>query len=378
METLQFTKDTFEPHKIQRFTFDKVIFEDLREEIFNGQRIMTVNAVMINTRTRPVMNGIYFTPHRLDESVPFWENRGVFMGHPAERQMVGGFIMNSQFTEGKLTSLVNLNERIIKSTDYASILQNIRKGEPVEGSMGIYANLDFYEGTVGEIEPKHPMANMEFGAVISGAIEPDHYAIIKYGRGACGNEDGCGLQPREQSNNKLILLPTSGDRDNKVMSALNSFMSKVKELCNDNTEEEDMTKSVIKDGVAYWQVEGQLIPIHNQECSCGGNTEEQKEESTDKETTAPDKEAEDSKEAETSTKEAPDNKAEFTALEKRVSNIENSIKDLPQDIANQVFNKLNTRNVNFKSTPESTTSEGKVTKSGGYDFMGGGKKEATK
>ena len=378
METLNFTKDTFEPHKIQRFNLTDVVFEDLREETFNGQKIMTVNAVMINTRTRPVMNGIYFTPHRLEESVPFWENRGVFMGHPDERQVLPGFIMNSEYKDGKLTSLVNLNERIVKSTDYAIILQKIRQGDSVEGSMGIYTSLDFFEGKVGDIEPKHPQADMEFGAVINGQINPDHYAIIQYGVGACGNKDGCGLQPKEQSNNKLILLP-SGNRDNKVMSALNSFMIKVKELCNDNTEEDDMTKSVIKNGIAYWQVEDQLIPIQNQECSCGGNTEEQKEESADKETNAPNKEADVSKETETpKTETAPDNKAEFTALEKRVSNIESSIKDLPQDIANQVFNKINTRNVNFKSTPDSNTPEGKVTKSGGYDFMGGNKKEATK
>jgi len=187
-----------------------------------------VPVIMMVPGVRNGSNGpMLHTAEGLSAIASQWNSIPVVIGHPQnnEGQYVAvnstevpkvGVISNSRWEDNKLKADVTFTASTLSTTD-AVCYQLITAGQPIDISIGAFATetkqVGVYEGEA-------------YAGVTTGYI-PDHLAILPNEKGACSNEDGCGVRVNQLQTKK-------GD---------------------DNMELKDQVQALYKEGLGVYQLQ---------------------------------------------------------------------------------------------------------------------------
>lgn len=181
----------------------------VRYEELEGRRHAVVPVVMIKEGILEGSQGpVYYAAGPLKRSTPLWDGVPVVVYHPESGKASArapdvynaskiGTVFNTKFVKG---SKSRLEAEAWIDVDRAEavdprILESVRRGEPVEVSTGLTAELDGESGA----------AALE--------IYPDHLAILPDRLGACSVGCGCGLMA---IGNAAVFPPDDEDDDEEA------------------------------------------------------------------------------------------------------------------------------------------------------------------
>lgn len=138
---------------------------------------------------------LYYPSAEVGRNVSAWNGRPLTIGHPTnpktgERMSAGGnsvaaigHVRNASFHNGRLTAEGWFDLGATKAAD-ADVYKRLLQGERLEVSTGLF--------TDNEDRPVKTADGWEFRAIARN-YRPDHVAILPDQRGACSNDDGCGV-----------------------------------------------------------------------------------------------------------------------------------------------------------------------------------------
>jgi len=161
-----------------------------------GEKHLVVPVVMMVEGVHNGSHGpLYHPAEELGKFPESWNGIPVIVRHPQKDgvyvsanspdivdDQVIGRVYNTKFEDGKLKAEVWINEHKA-SLVYPEILSCLRKGQPIDVSVGVF--------TEDELTPGEWNGEQYIG--IAKNHRPDHLALLPNEKGACSLEDGCGL-----------------------------------------------------------------------------------------------------------------------------------------------------------------------------------------
>lgn len=184
----------------------------IRRETLNGRSYLVAPVTLI---VPGVLNGsqgpLYYPHDELSKDSQAWNGMPLVVGHPVDNegnpvsartpQILNdkgiGFLFNST-VNGELKAEGWFDEQKLQSLD-KRILNSLIQGKPLEVSTGLFTeNTPAQQGATFNGQPYDYIARN---------YKPDHLAILPDEKGACSNEDGCGVNV---TNEKLSLLARIG------------------------------------------------------------------------------------------------------------------------------------------------------------------------
>lgn len=192
---------------------DNILGQGTRRETLMGRRYIVASVTMI---VPGVLNGsggpLLYRPERVATMTATWNGMPLVLEHPfkdgqpvsarspgiLEAQGIG-MVFHSQFNNTLRAEAWFDEEMTAKKAP--RVLSLLEAGKPIEVSTGLYLS----------------RTKVDDGAVHNGKpytydtdnYQPDHLAVLMNGKGACSNDDGCGI------NNGSNLTPANGDVMNK-------------------------------------------------------------------------------------------------------------------------------------------------------------------
>lgn len=176
------------------------------EGVHNGSHGPLLHKISELGKYPSVWNGI---PIVIDH--PEEEGQSISANEPdiiEERKV--GTVYHTQVKGKKLKAEAWLDEDKLRQVS-SDVLANVKASEPVEVSVGVFADEDEEDGEF----------NGEEYSAIAKNHRPDHLALLPGGTGACSVEDGCGI--RANSNNKKEGGKNEMIRTDKVIKAIQAL-----------------------------------------------------------------------------------------------------------------------------------------------------------
>lgn len=167
-----------------------------RRERVDGRDYIVAPVSMVVTGVLPGSQGsLYYPPDEITRSVDAWNGMPVVMNHPYEmgspvsarhprilsKQGVG-HIYNSGYKNNKLRAEAWIDIEKANRVD-PNLVGNIERGNRIEVSTGLFT----------DNEPRTGVYNGRQFTHVARNYRPDHLAILPNERGACSNDDGCGI-----------------------------------------------------------------------------------------------------------------------------------------------------------------------------------------
>jgi len=177
-----------------------------------GEKHLVVPVVMMVEGVHNGSHGPLFHPAtELGKFPEVWNGIPVIVRHPQKNGMyvsanspdivdeqVIGRVYNTKFEDGKLKAEVWINEHKA-SLVYPEILSCLRKGQPIDVSVGVFTDDEYISGEW----------NGEKYVGIAKNHRPDHLALLPNERGACSWTDGCGIRLNKEGNTPLEVYKLS-------------------------------------------------------------------------------------------------------------------------------------------------------------------------
>lgn len=170
---------------------------DVRTELHDGRKYLVVPVVMMVEGVHSGSVGPVL--HRADQLAQYldtWNNRPITLEHPKVdgeyvsanspgilTQYEVGRTFNTHFEDNKLKAEAWIDEQKIIARS-PTALSAIRKGQPLEVSVGVFSETAAIEGEW----------HGETYESVAEHYRPDHLALLPEGKGACSWEDGCGIR----------------------------------------------------------------------------------------------------------------------------------------------------------------------------------------
>ena len=162
-----------------------------------GEKHLVVPVVMMVEGVHNGSHGpLYHPAEELGKFPESWNGIPVIVRHPQKDgvyvsanspdivdDQVIGRVYNTKFEDGKLKAEVWINEHKA-SLVYPEILSYLRKGQPIDVSVGVFTDDEYISGEW----------NGEKYVGIAKNHRPDHLALLPNERGACSWTDGCGIR----------------------------------------------------------------------------------------------------------------------------------------------------------------------------------------
>jgi hypothetical protein len=177
-----------------------------------GEKHLIVPVVMMVEGVHNGSHGpLYHPAEELGKFPESWNGIPVIVRHPQKDgvyvsanspdivdDQVIGRVYNTKFEDGKLKAEVWINEHKA-SLVYPEILSCLRKGQPIDVSVGVFTDDEYISGEW----------NGEKYVGIAKNHRPDHLALLPNERGACSWTDGCGIRLNKEGNTPLEVYKLS-------------------------------------------------------------------------------------------------------------------------------------------------------------------------
>ncbi len=177
-----------------------------------GEKHLVVPVVMMVEGVHNGSHGpLYHPAEELGKFPESWNGIPVIVRHPQKDgvyvsanspdivdDQVIGRVYNTKFEDGKLKAEVWINEHKA-SLVYPEILSCLRKGQPIDVSVGVFTDDEYISGEW----------NGEKYVGIAKNHRPDHLALLPNERGACSWTDGCGIRLNKEGNTPLEVYKLS-------------------------------------------------------------------------------------------------------------------------------------------------------------------------
>ena len=177
-----------------------------------GEKHLIVPVVMMVEGVHNGSHGpLYHPAEELGKFPESWNGIPVIVRHPQKDgvyvsanspdivdDQVIGRVYNTKFEDGKLKAEVWINEHKA-SLVYPEILSCLRKGQPIDVSVGVFTDDEYISGEW----------NGENYVGIAKNHRPDHLALLPNERGACSWTDGCGIRLNKEGNTPLEVYKLS-------------------------------------------------------------------------------------------------------------------------------------------------------------------------
>lgn len=177
-----------------------------------GEKHLVVPVVMMVEGVHNGSHGpLYHPAEELGKFPESWNGIPVIVRHPQKDgvyvsanspdivdDQVIGRVYNTKFEDGKLKAEVWINEHKA-SLVYPEILSYLRKGQPIDVSVGVFTDDEYISGEW----------NGEKYVGIAKNHRPDHLALLPNERGACSWTDGCGIRLNKEGNTPLEVYKLS-------------------------------------------------------------------------------------------------------------------------------------------------------------------------
>lgn len=177
-----------------------------------GEKHLVVPVVMMVEGVHNGSHGpLYHPAEELGKFPESWNGIPVIVRHPQKDgvyvsanspdivdDQVIGRVYNTKFEDGKLKAEVWINEHKA-SLVYPEILSCLRKGQPIDVSVGVFTDDEYISGEW----------NGEKYIGIAKNHRPDHLALLPNERGACSWTDGCGIRLNKEGNTPLEVYKLS-------------------------------------------------------------------------------------------------------------------------------------------------------------------------
>lgn len=192
----------------------EIVYANISGEIekkrFLGEDYIVVPMTMLVEGVLSGSKGPYYYPAEVVQSDPsVWDAMPIVLNHPMVNgqhvtarhpdilEKYGlGQVFNSNVNDSKLGAYAYLNVRRMKGLQ-PSLYDRVMNKEPVELSTGLIR--------VTTDENPGVFNGKEYIGSISSYV-PDHLAILPYDKGACSNEDGCGLFNKDTDISNVSIL----------------------------------------------------------------------------------------------------------------------------------------------------------------------------
>ncbi len=219
----------------------------------NGREYLVAPATMLR---EGVLNGsqgpLFYPREEIHKDASAWNGMPLLLGHPMTPQgehisgrtpdvwnnRLLGHVFHAQASDGKLTAEAWFDAGAVKNVA-PQLLTLLREGKPVEVSTGLFT----------ETRPPD-VANATYNGEpyegVAYAYKPDHLAVLLDEKGACSNEDGCGINvvnDGEVSGEKACQIVKDGEVNGQPLSEAQQgyFGARCGEVRN--TEEANMNRT---------------------------------------------------------------------------------------------------------------------------------------
>lgn len=222
------------------FTYSSIAGYTVKEVQHLGKKHLIVPVVMMVEGVHTGSHGSLL--HKIEDLGKYpavWNGIPIVIDHPEEdgqsisanepgiiEERKVGTVYHTQVKGKKLKAEAWLDEAKLRQVS-SDVLANVKASEPVEVSVGVYADEDEEDGEF----------NGEEYSAIARNHRPDHLALLPGGVGACSLEDGCGL--RANSSNKKEGGKNEMIRTDKLLKSIQSLKESGHALLDiiDNTSE---------------------------------------------------------------------------------------------------------------------------------------------
>lgn len=192
-------------------------------QVVDGQLHLRVPVVMMTEGVHVGSQGAVL--HRADNltaNAEVWKNQPVVINHPqhagqfisvrdpnANPDDVVGYVEQISSSRQQLQGSIMLNVQKLMERDM-QLYQRITAGELVEVSIGAFIPLEHTPG-VHNNEPYEAVAQ---------SYQPDHLALLPGDVGACSVQDGCGIRPQANKNQKDNTMTDENKKTKKDLRAV--------------------------------------------------------------------------------------------------------------------------------------------------------------
>lgn len=214
-----------ETNKYFIFTYSSIAGYTVKEVDHLGRKHLIVPVVMMVEGVHTGSHGpLLHMISELGKYPAVWNGIPIVIDHPEEdgqsisanepdiiEERKVGTVYHTKVKGKKLKAEAWLDEDKLRQVS-SDVLANVKASEPVEVSVGVFADEDEEDGEF----------NGEEYSAIARNHRPDHLALLPGGVGACSLEDGCGLRANS-SNNKEKGGKNEMIRTDKLLKSIQSL-----------------------------------------------------------------------------------------------------------------------------------------------------------